>query len=120
MTPFGEGVDGAIDALINPLLTEDALPHHILKEHLRIVVQALDLKIADRNFLINSPTVSHTHTAFVTLMQQGLRLLVLERYHKARKLAIYPEMAGWLTLIKTSECIRTALNARGIRHFEQY
>ena len=77
MTPFGVGIPGALDALKAPVPSVGVLNNTELERYLRIVLDAFQRKIADRNM---QPTISKTRTnadlAHITLVEQGLRLLV--------------------------------------------
>jgi hypothetical protein len=79
-------------------------------------MSALQNKVADRNA---PPTQSKTRTnadlAHITLVEQGLRLLVIERIMKARKQPFPPQMSDWLRTVRMSAPIIAVLRGAGLQ-----
>jgi len=109
MSPFGEGIPGAVRALKSPVPSTAVLNNVELERYLKIVLDTLEGKIADRNMLTISKTVAKADRAHETLVEQGLRLLVLQRIMIARNLTVPLHMSIWLRTIKMSAPVTVAL-----------
>ncbi len=110
LSPFGQGVPGVLEALQRPVPSETDLSNAELEGHIRLVLSALQNKIGELNM---RPAVSRaraaTDTAHVTMVEQGLRLFVLERILNARGLPLPSEMSNWLRTLRMSAPIMEAL-----------
>ena len=95
MSPFGTGIPGALDALKKAVPDVTIVNDAEIASYLRVVVGALQNKIADRTTPTKSTARTNADLAHITLVEQGLRLLVLERIMKARNQPIPPQMFGW-------------------------
>lgn len=114
-SPFGTGISGALAALKKPTPSVAKLPNGDLDQYLRIVLDALHSKIADRS--MGSPMSkvrSSTDIAHFTLVEQGLRLLVLERIMQARNVNMPARMVDWLVTLKMSTHVADALRGAGL------
>jgi hypothetical protein len=109
MSPFGEGIRGAVRALKSPVPSTAVLNNVELERYLKIILDTLENKIADRNMQTISKTVPKTDRAHETLVEQGLRLLVLERIMIARNLTVPLRMSNWLRTIRMSAPVIAAL-----------
>lgn len=117
MSPFGTGISGALDALKKAPPDSRMVNDAELASYLRVVVAALQNKIADRNV---PPTQSNARSnadlAHITLVEQGLRLLVIEKIMKARNQPLPPQMSSWLRTVRMSAPIIAALRGAGLYH----
>ncbi len=114
-SPFGQNVSGALKALADAVPDERTLTDDELKQYLRVVLTALDSKISDRDLKVIGKTRTHADVAYVTFVEQGLRLLVLQRIMLTRQLPISPTVQSWVRTIQMSPPISTALSRAGIQ-----
>jgi hypothetical protein len=115
MSPFGTGISGALNALKKAPPDSTMVNDAELASYVRVVVAALQNKIADRNA---PPTQSNARSnadlAHITLVEQGLRLLVIEKIMKARNQPLPPQVSGWLRTVRMSAPIIAALRGAGL------
>jgi hypothetical protein len=118
MSPFGTGILGALHALKGPVPPTNIVNDAELERYLRIVLDALQNKIADRSApLTQSKTRINADLAHITLVEQGLRLLVIERIMKARNQPPPARMSDWLRTVRMSAPVIAALRGAGLHRY---
>lgn len=95
---FGLDVQGAIDALKHPVPTPAEYPDACAYEYAGIAINKLKQTHKMRN------------KGWPPFIEQGLRLLVLQKIFKARGLLVSPEMQQCLEELKYSAEIASTIN----------
>ena len=115
-TPFGkvEGTGGMLQVLREPPAPVMKWSDFEIHKYITIVITALNNKVSNETFKPQSLTHTHTDFAHVTLFEQGLRLLILERIMVSRRLKPSSEMAQWLAVVKKFDPIRDELRKANI------
>ena len=94
---FGLGIPGVIAALRRAVPTQSEYPDDCAREYATIAINNLKMTAGMRS-------------GWPSFIEQGLRLLVLERIFKARGLSISFEMQRWLEAAKASPEITATID----------